>query len=82
MGEEYLRLDPHQKAYFLVQDSKIDTLQSKLGDVGVSNYTEYLFAFADFVNEGKHPKSQLKNYIILLLHYWLVLSNHPMCIKL
>jgi hypothetical protein len=72
LSENYLQLEAHQKAYFLWHQNQTHSLQSKLKDITDTNHEEYYFAFADYISVGNHPKSQLKNYIIFLLHYWLV----------
>jgi hypothetical protein len=72
LSENYLQLEAHQKAYFLWHQNQTHSLQSKLKDITDANHEEYYFAFADYISVGNHPKSQLKNYIIFLLHYWLV----------
>ncbi|RZC36926.1 ubiquitin-like modifier-activating enzyme ATG7 [Asbolus verrucosus] len=59
LTEDYLQLNFYQKPYFLFHENKIHTLQSKLLEISEKNYGEYYFAFADYVNVGKHPKSQL-----------------------
>jgi ubiquitin-like modifier-activating enzyme ATG7 len=69
LSENYLQLEAHQKAYFLWHQNQTHSLQSKLKDITDANHEEYYFAFADYISVGNHPKSQLKNYIIFLLHY-------------
>ncbi|KYB25457.1 Ubiquitin-like modifier-activating enzyme ATG7 [Tribolium castaneum] len=69
LSTEYTRLDPHQKPYFLIHNKKLHTYHSKLSQVSENNCQEYYFAFADYINSGQHPKSQIKNYIIFLLHH-------------
>lgn len=71
---EFKKLDDNQKTYFLVEKIQnginVHLLQSHMKDINAGNKNRFYFAFYNISSIHVEVGSQLKNYIIMVLHYW------------
>lgn len=69
-----MKLDDTQKTYFLVENVqngiKLHCLQSQIKNINLENQKQFYFVFYNISATHTEVGSQLKNYILMVLHHW------------
>ncbi|XP_076265658.1 autophagy-related 7 isoform X2 [Rhynchophorus ferrugineus] len=83
---DFQSLDTINKSYFLVEKVKkglsLHTLSSKLDQLNPDNIRDFYFAFFNISNDGAQVGSQLRNYVALVLQYWIAEKSVYLNLKL
>lgn len=71
---EFKKLEDNQKTYFLVEKTQnginLCLLQNHMKNINKENKNQFYFVFYNISATNEEVGSQLKNYIIMVLHYW------------